>query len=313
MSGARWPVALLLVCGLGAVEVVRVDLRSETELAAPRALLRDVAVLGGSATVAALVGSAPVQELFGLGSFRIDAATVRRTVRRVAPGVEVEVRGEGRVRARPRSYAPGELAAAARGAVQAGDQGELVECTVVRHPQPITVPDLGSEPMLLAERLDPTQESGEMPVRVRILRGDTELGRVLVGLSVRRWRDHLVLAAPVPRGRQLEVADLLVQRVEVTPRLRGGLTRPEEALGQLAARDLAEGLVLTRDCLQPKPEVEAGRTVTLLWRRDAIELAAPGTALGSGRSGDLIQVRRATDHQVVRAQILDEGRVLVNF
>lgn len=297
------PAALALVAALPAAEV-RVAIRPQALVAAPQARLADVAELSGDPQGVAALADLPVVGISGLAAVRIDERRVRAAVARHAREWELVVAGVGRVAAEPRRLSAEELVAAARAALPA--DGDRIEAMVARCPSELVVPDLGPGLELRGDLLDRGQAAGEVAIRVRAMRGDSEHGRALVVLSVRRWRRLVVAAAPIPRGQVVQAADVRQEEVAVERRHADALADPAVAVGQLTTRDLVEGEVLMRWNLAPRPAVAAGRPVILLWRRGGIELSVAGEAMASGRIGDRIHVRRP-DGQTVQARILTEG------
>lgn len=303
--------AVLLVGALACaaeLPLVRVALRPASAVAAPQARLAEVADLSGDPAGVAELGEVPVLTLFGAGVFRLDERRVRAALGRRAAPWRLEVSGVGQVSVPSRRFAADELVVAARAAIEpAGDE---LEIGLVRPLADLVVPDLGGGVRLVADAVDRTLVSGEIPVRVRVLLGDAELGRALVPLAVGRFRTLAVAAAPIARGQLIAAADVRSERVRVSQRHLDSLGDPAQAIGRLATRDLREGDHLPRWSVATPPDVRAGSPVTLVWRGDGIELTASGESMTTARLGERIHVRRA-DGQVVKAQVIGEGVALL--
>jgi flagella basal body P-ring formation protein FlgA len=306
------PVVLLLlgILSLAAADV-SIAIRSAVVVAAPVATVADVADLTGDAAQVAKLGALPVQDLFGSARFLIDEARIRQAIGTSAAGTTLAISGSGYVVAPVRTWSVENLAEAARATLSSG--GDEVEATMLRASGALTVPDFGPGGTLVAEPIDRTQASGEMPFRVRAVHHGRELGRALVSLSVRRYRSMAVAAMPVKAGQVLGPADLRLERREVLRHTQAAATTAEACLGRVVGRDHAEGEPLLTTALSAPFAVTAGRNVDLVWRKDGLELITTGLSLASARHGEVIQVRRTTDGQLVRAVVVGDNQAQINY
>ena len=298
---------LALAAALPGAEV-RVAIRPAASVAAPQARLADVAELSGDPQGIAALADLPVVGLSGFGAVRIDERRIRAAIARHAGDWDLVVLGTGRVAAPPLRLPSSALADAARAAIPV--DGDRLDIGVVRCPAELVVPDLGPGLELHGDLLDRGQTAGEVAVRVRALRGEQEQARTLVVLGVRRLRRLVVAAGPIARGQAIGDADVRLAEQAVDRRHAEAFADPALAVGQVATRDLAEGEVLMRWALAPRPAVVAGRPVTLLWRRAGIELSAAGEAMASARIGERIHVRRQ-DGQAMQGRVVADGLVAV--
>ena len=309
------PVVLLFlaaaVAAAAAAAELTITIRPEAQVAATVATLADVAELAGDPAAVARLGALPVQDLFGSGRFLIDEGRIRAAIGMAAQGTILTISGRGTVGAPVRIFAVENLAEAARATLVAG--GDDVEAGLLRTSGALVVNDLGVAAKLVAEPLDRTQVAGEMPFRVRAVLGDRELGRALITLSVRRYRIVPVAVVALKTGQRIGPTDVRAERRELIRTTQNAAATPEACLGLLPARDIAAGEVLIAALLAVPFAVEAGHPVTLVWRREGIELASSATSLASARLGDVIQVRRSGDQQLVRAQVVGDDMVLLNF
>ncbi len=170
-----------------------------------------------------------------------------------------------------------------------------------------------------------TADHGGLEVTVdvaRLARGHRTMAEVTY-LDVRsrratRWipvevtleRAVLKLTAPVPRGRPVtrDVVEVAWVRRPYPLAMRD----PEALEGLVARRDLPAGTVLAAGFLERPIIVARGDRVSLVARRGALEIEAPGEALERGRAGDTVRVRVAAG-RVVRAKVVAPRRVEVLF
>ncbi len=290
-------------------EVVTVHLRSVVVLAAPLATLGDIAELSGPPAAVAAVAAVAVQEL-RTTPVVVDEPLIRARVAHQAPTVTLVISGEALVSQPLLTISVDDQVRAATAVlVHAGDDAEV---TVQRASGPMSIADDGSAPRIEATPLDHGRV-GEVALRVRLLRADTELARSLVVLRVRRYAQVTVLAVAARRGAVLGAGDLSLQRIELSIATQDAFADPALVLGFQATRDLAAGQILTPALAVAPLAVRPGQGVTMVWRTGTVELSGLGEALAGGHDGDIIGVKRGSDQQRVRGQIIGPGRVLVNF
>jgi flagella basal body P-ring formation protein FlgA len=304
-----WRVAVLLAIVLAlSAETVGIHLRDMVELAKPTATVADVAELSGDARLIAKLSPLAVQELSGVGTHRLDAATVRMALGRLVPAGEVVISGTCQLSRRSLSISEDELVAAVIAQARSVGDDE-VEVRKVRGSGALLVPADEAPPRLLAEVLD-RSPSGEIPYRVRVLQGENELARTLVVVQVSRYRRMTVAARALRRGEALGAGDLRTERLPVTARL-AEVTDASTLLGRSARQDIPEGMPLAAALFTVVPEVQSGQTVTISCVSERVRLSASGSAMADGRVGEVIQVRRG-DGKAVKARVISSGQVQID-
>lgn len=301
----RAVVLLLLLACAGAGESAAVRLRPQATVAATRAALADCAELVGDPALVARLAALPAIDLPDAEARTLDAGQVRALLARA--GLAAAVEGSCRVSRRLRVVQAGDLIDAVRAAVPRN--GDEVEIAVVRCSGPATVADGGAPPRLEAEPLSPPI-AGEGAWRVRLMEGEREVGRGLVVVALRRQRMVAVAVRPLQRGQTVGAGDLRLAKVEIGPLTAAATSELPMLVGRVLRTDLAAGQpVLPGQVVEP-PAVVGGQPVELVVRVGNAELCAPGAALGDGRVGQPVAVRRG-DGKQVRGTVLGPGRVLL--
>jgi flagella basal body P-ring formation protein FlgA len=306
--------ALLWLCGLLspalAAEGLRVSLHPHVDVAASIATLADVAELAGDPALVKAAAAVTVAELPGLGARVIDPPAVRTAIGRLMPAGALSISGECQLSRRARTIGADDLVAAAAALAKAG--GGEVEVATVRTSGAMLVPDDAQPPRIVAEALDRAL-SGEIPYRVRALRGDAELARGLVVLKVDRFQTAMVAARSIHRGEALGVGDLRGERITLGRGVTGAPVAADEVVGQLARADIAAGTPLSAALVQPRSDVHGGQAIVLVFGREGFQVTAAGEALADGRIGEVIPVRRGADGKTVKAQVSGPGEAQVNY
>lgn len=283
---------------------VGVVLRPVVSVAAERATLGDVAELTGDEALIAVIRDLTVVELPDLRTRHLEPDEIRRAVG-LGLGTTLKVSGISDVSRRGQVIPEDELVRAASAAINVGD--DEVTITTLRSSGSVTLPAGGAEVAIVAEPLD-QMRSGDIPFRVRVMRGEVEVGRALVTLRVVRQRTMTVTARAIRKGERIGPGDLRSERVHVG---RGSATAVTQAdlIGREARMDLAEGTPLTTAVVINPPDVRVGQQVVLVVDSERFHLTAAGESLNDGRIGEVISVRRAADGRTVRGTVVAEGRV----
>jgi flagella basal body P-ring formation protein FlgA len=316
VRGALLPLLLLLLLLLHApsascAEGLRITLKAHAEVAGRIITIGDIAELDGEPALAARIAAVTMLELTDLGEHRLTAAQVQSAAAAVAPGRTLQVAGECRVSRRALVIAADALVAAAVAA--AGAEGGLeTVATKVRDGGAVIVPDDALPTRLVAEALDHSA-GGEIPYRVRVLRGESELARTLVTLQVTRYRAVAVAARNLRSGELIAAADVRITRMAMDAVSRYAPEQGDALVGESARLDIAEGTPLAAGLLRPHLDVHGGTTVTLVFSSAGFEVSGSGEALSDGKVGDVVQVRRSSDGSCVKGKVSAPGEVRVNY
>lgn len=123
--------------------------------------------------------------------------------------------------------------------------------------------------------------------------------KVYVPVSLVVKEEVLVTRGNLPRGHQLTVDDVTLERRDVSRVPGGYLTRPAEVVGQRLKQSLRAGAIVAPTGLVARTVVRRGQSVTLAARSDAINIRMAGKAMMDGAL-----------HQRIRVQNVNSGRVV---
>ena len=176
---------------------------------------------------------------------------------------------------------------------------------------------------LKAEEVDPnllkiTALSQKEPIGlftlVATIEKDGEIQeRGQVRLRIRKFTEVLVATDKIGRHDALSKNNLALTRMEVTS-LR---EQPVQSFGALAnqraKRNLRKGQILTSPAMEPVPDIEVGREVTIIVSNDLLTITAPGKALQTGSAGDYVKVKNKATGKILSAKVVDATSVAVDF
>jgi flagella basal body P-ring formation protein FlgA len=295
------PLLLLLAAGLLASGEVAIAIHAETWATGPRATLGQVAELTGDPAACATLGALTVAELPTLAAVQVDARLVTALATRAAAPATLRISGAGRVARRPRTFADGELYAAAAATVPGA------RTTPVRCSGALTVPDGAT---LVAEALDP-QAIGETAFRVRAVEDGRESGRCLVVLRIEREIAVAVATRAIARGAVIGAEDVRSETRLATRPLLPAEVDPAGLVGCLARRDIAAGEPMLPGLVAVRPDVRAGSTITVLLPGRGFLVELQGTAQSDARAGERVAVRRRGDQALLNCIAQSDGTALV--
>lgn len=117
-----------------------------------------------------------------------------------------------------------------------------------------------------------------------------------------------VAAGPVAANEALTNAQVMLDRRDIS-NIADPITTPDEAVGQMSRRMLRPGDILRSSQLGSPVVVKRGDAVTMIARRDGIEVSTAGEALDAGARGAMVRVRNANSGMVVRMRVAGPGQV----
>jgi flagella basal body P-ring formation protein FlgA len=117
-----------------------------------------------------------------------------------------------------------------------------------------------------------------------------------------------IAAAPVAANEALTDAQVAIERRDIS-NIADPISNPVDAVGQMSRRMLRPGDILRSGQLSSPVLVKRGDAVTMVARRDGIEVSMAGEALDAGGKGAVVRVRNAGSGQVVRMRVAGAGTV----
>ena len=117
-----------------------------------------------------------------------------------------------------------------------------------------------------------------------------------------------IAAAPVAANEALTDVQVTIERRDIS-NIADPISNPADAVGQMSRRMLRPGDILRSGQLSSPVLVKRGDAVTMVARRDGIEVSMAGEALDAGGKGIVVRVRNAGSGQVVRMRVAGPGTV----
>jgi flagellar basal body P-ring formation protein FlgA len=117
-----------------------------------------------------------------------------------------------------------------------------------------------------------------------------------------------IASAPVAPNEALTDAQVTIERRDIS-NIADPVGNAADVVGQVSRRMLRPGDILRSGQLSTPILVKRGDAVTMVARRDGIEVSMAGEALDAGGRGATVRVRNANSGQVVRMRVSGAGTV----
>lgn len=118
-----------------------------------------------------------------------------------------------------------------------------------------------------------------------------------------------VPVAPVAAGSKLDARDVVMKEVAASTVFAGTVKDVATLAAMQAKRPLPAGQPVNRLHVEPASDVARNSVVTLLYRRQGLELSGSGQALEAGRVGDSIRVMNNGSRATLVGVVVDAATV----
>ncbi|MCG8563504.1 MAG: flagellar basal body P-ring formation chaperone FlgA [Desulfobacterales bacterium] len=140
-----------------------------------------------------------------------------------------------------------------------------------------------------------------------------DVDRIRISSRIRQWKDVLVAAGNIPRGKVLTEDDFEFVRRDVFA-LRGTpVTDVEVAVGKTLKRELSRGAVVDAARLVVRPVIQKGDVVTLVARNGNVRIVTSGISREDGYRDRPIRVENLRSGKVVRGLVIEGTTVEVMY
>jgi flagella basal body P-ring formation protein FlgA len=155
-----------------------------------------------------------------------------------------------------------------------------------------------SEPTFHFE-LEPQRlrDLGRVSWDVSILTGKSTQ-KVTVSGEARAWEQQIIVAKPASAGQLLRDEDISERRALVDHVDDDAVLTRSQVVGQLAARDLRPGTVMTARLVKSVPLAQVGQYISVKLTQGGIEVQTVAKALETGGYGESIRVKNEQSNEI---------------
>ena len=153
---------------------------------------------------------------------------------------------------------------------------------------------------------------GLFTVMVKVLEGGEIIESGQVRMKIKQFADVLVLSDKIGSREKLPEDRLTIRRMDITSLHEKPLRSMEQIDGYRAKRNLRRGTILTTSAIEPIPDIEAGRELSIVYIDGLCRITAAGVALQSGMAGDYVKVKNKGSGKIILARVVDGTAVAVD-
>lgn len=135
--------------------------------------------------------------------------------------------------------------------------------------------------------------------------------QLFVPLTVNIFGKIVVAATSIPKNTVIRPRHLELKEQQLNVTRYANYDAIELVSGMLAKRSIRQGAAITPSRLQAPMLVSRGEQVIISAKSNVIAIQMKGEALNSGALGEQISVKNLSSNRVIRAQVIERGRVAV--
>ena len=132
-----------------------------------------------------------------------------------------------------------------------------------------------------------------------------------IRMRIRKFAEVFVARDRLRRHSKLVPADFEIKRVEITSLREQPVQKIDLMPAYRLKRNLSRGNILTLRSIEPVPDIDVGREVSILFNDRLFQISAPGRALQAGSVGDIVKVKNLSSGRIVRARVIDKNTVSI--
>jgi len=153
---------------------------------------------------------------------------------------------------------------------------------------------------------------GMFTVMVRVSQGGEVVESGQVRMKIRRFADVLVLSGKIRSREPLYRDRLVIRRMDITSLREKPLKTIDEIEGYRARRNLRKGKILTASAIEPIPDIETGRELSIVYVDGLCRVTSTGVALQSGVVGEYVKVKNNGSGKIILGRVIDGSTVAVD-
>lgn len=289
---------------------VTIRLKEAVTVASDSVTMGALASFEGDAALIAKLEPMVVRRLDGIGTWKVDGRLINGLTRAFRPAHKFTINGTTLVTRKAKVFTAEELALEARTYLLTNREGREVQAEVLRAARVLTVPAYADDrTKIVVERMT-ADWWGEVPIRIKVMRGERELARTLIIFKIEAYKRVVVAERNLPPGHTINLNDCRLERVLVSNRVGKSPTDIATVVGWVTRRHHNPGDPITPVTATPPPDVHAGHTVVLIYENETFRLATHATALADGTKGETVRARTQAG-TIVETQVVGTNELRV--
>ncbi|MBN1212275.1 MAG: flagellar basal body P-ring formation protein FlgA [candidate division Zixibacteria bacterium] len=153
---------------------------------------------------------------------------------------------------------------------------------------------------------------GLFTVNVSVSRDGAVVDRGQVRFEIRKFAEVLVTTGKIKRHEILTEDKMTLKMMDITSLPEQPVNSLVTVNGYRSKRNLSTGRIVTLSAVEPVPDIEVGREVSIICANGLFSVRTSGKALQDGWAGDYVKVKNENSGKIVLARVVDEGAVVVD-
>ena len=186
----------------------------------------------------------------------------------------------------------------------------------------VTISEIGLDETIqlptgrLTYRIEPSRNEryrGKTIMALHLFVDGDAVRKVWVNATISVMADVVTVIRPLGKHAYIELADLSVERRDLSNLSSDTVSRIEDALGNRTTRMIYPQTVLQSSMFASPPLVRKGDIVKIVASAGPMLITATGTVKQQGCKGDMVRVVNTDSNRIITARVTGPGAVEVNF
>jgi len=135
---------------------------------------------------------------------------------------------------------------------------------------------------------------------------------IFVPLRVDLWKTVVTTTRPLKRGALVGAQDVALKETMLANINGHYLTSTEQAIDKVTTQNISSGAAVSARQLSAPKLVKRGDEVTIVSQSGTVTVRMTGKALADGKMHDQISVRNLRSDRVIKARVVDRGKVRID-
>jgi len=153
---------------------------------------------------------------------------------------------------------------------------------------------------------------GRYTVKAVLYDNGKEIESGQIRFEIHQFADVLVALERAGSRQILGAAEVEARKMDITNLRETPLVSVDALAGHRTKRNISPGQIITRESIEPIPDVEPGRDVTIVYVDGLCRITSKGTAMQQGMIGDYVKVKNKTSGKVIIARVVDAAAVAID-
>ncbi len=133
-----------------------------------------------------------------------------------------------------------------------------------------------------------------------------------VRMRIKKYESVLVLTDRIRRHETLGPEKFALKEMDVTSLREKPITSATSLADMRTRRNLRRGDILTSGDIEPIPDIESGRDVTIVYSSGLCRITTEGRTLQSGMAGEYVKVKNKSSCKIIIARVVNGTAVAVD-